>query len=443
MNILLIGLSHKTAPVEIRERHALTPAMLRSVLAHFDATSPQALLEHVEEGIILSTCHRLEIYALVGNPGVARNSILDLLSHMCGVVPEVFSHYLYTCDNEAAVRHLMRVAAGLDSMVLGEAQILGQVGEAYEIALSQRAAGTVLSALFRAAIHAGKRARTETGIAVNSASVSSLAANLANQLLGDLPQRQVLLIGAGEMGTLAVKALVQRGVSNIVVANRTSSNAEQLARAWGGKAITLEQLPGALAETDIIITSTGAPHTILGRELLAPAMASRPERPFFVIDIAVPRNVDPDVAGIPGVHLCDIDDLQSQAQQNARDREAEVPRVEIIVDEEVKRFMQWFCSLEVASTIAELREQTERLRQRELARLFNRLQLDERERSLVATMSHRLVNTILHEPTLCLKKEAANGNGAVYNAAVRQLFSLDNVADQIRNEEQATIAQSK
>ena len=429
MNILLIGLSHKTAPLEIRERYAFSPTMLRSILTHFDVTHKQAHLEDVKEGVILSTCNRMEIYALVSDPQIAKNAIIDFLSRFGDLAPEAFSPHLYTYHNEEAVRHLMQVASGLDSMVLGESQILGQITKAYEAALSQQAAGTVLSALFRAAIHTGKRVRTETAIGVNPASISSVAANLAGQLLGDLSERQVLLIGAGEMGAIAVRALLKRGVLNVVVANRTFENAEQLAQSWGGKAIPFQQLSGAMAGADIIITSTGAPHTILDRELLEPAMATRPDRPLFIIDIAVPRDVDLNVMEIPNVHLHDIDGLQCQADKNVCEREAEIPRVEKIVDEETKQFLEWFFSLETVSTITDLRQQTEQLRQYELERLFNRLDLNERERDLIAAMSHRLVNKILHKPTLCLKREAANGNGAAYISITRQLFSLDKAAN--------------
>jgi glutamyl-tRNA reductase len=318
-------------------------------------------------------------------------------------------------------------------MVLGESQILGQITEAYQAALSHEATGTVLSALFRAAIHAGKRARTETAISVNSVSVSSVAANLVGQILGDLSQRQVLFIGAGEMGAISVRALIKRGVSNIVVANRTYKNAVQLARTWGGRAINFQQLPAALTEADIVIASTGAPHLILDRKLLAPAMAVRPDRSLFIIDIAVPRDVDPNVTEIPNVYLHNIDDLQGQAIENIREREAEIPRVEMIIDEEVKKFQEWFSSLEATSTITDLRQRIEQLRQQELERLFNRIDLDEREQNLVATMSQRLVNKILHEPTLYLKKETVQGNGAAHIATVRQLFSLDKVVSQTTN----------
>lgn len=431
MKILLIGLSHKTAPVEVREKLTFTPTMLRSALTHFDHTHPQAHLQDVREGVILSTCNRLEVYTLVRDWETAQEAIIHFLSRACAVSPELFAKHLYFCHDEEAVNHLFRVASGLDSMVLGEPQILGQITDAYEAALSQGAAGTVLSALFRAAIHAGKRVRTETAIGVNAASVSSVAAGLAAKLLGNLSERQVLLIGAGEMGATAVKALQRRGVSQIVVVNRTYENAEKLASGWGGRAATFQQLPEALAAADIVITSTGAPHIILTRELLEPAMAVRPNRPLFIIDIAVPRDVDPDVIEIPQVHLRDIDDLQSQAEDNVRERESEIPHVESIVQQEAGQFLKWLASLDVVSTITDLRQHLEEVRQRELDWLYHRLDLDERERDLVANMTQRLVNKILHEPTLRLKAEAATGNGAIYISTMRQLFLLNEVTTKL------------
>lgn len=428
VDILLVGLSHKTAPIEIRERLAFSPEMTRSALTHFGPIHSQAHLANVLEGVILSTCNRLEVYALVQKPDIAQAAIIDFLSQSCDIAPQEFSDHLYIYKNEKAVRHLMRVAAGLDSMVLGEPQILGQIAEAYELALSQGAASTVLSALLRAAIHAGKRVRTETNIGISSISISSVAANMVGQLFGNLARRKVLLIGAGEMGAIAIRALIKRGVSQITVANRTFHKAAELAKAWEGEAVNFQQLPAALAQADIVISSTSAPHTILNTALLEPIMANRPDRPMFIMDIAVPRDVDPAVAHIANLHLRDIDDLQIEANQNIHEREAEIPHVEVIVGEEVEQFIEWFSSLEAKSTISALRQRVEDLRQQELQRILNRLDLDERERNLVATMSHRLVNKILHEPTLCLKKETANGNGAAYIATVRQLFSLDNVS---------------
>lgn len=429
MNILLLGLNHKTAPVEIRERLAFTPTTLRSALTHFDAIHTQARLKGINEGVILSTCNRLEIYALVRDPNVDQAAIIDFLSLACDIPPEAISDHCYLYHNEKAIQHLFRVAAGLDSMVLGEPQILGQVTDAYQAAQSQGTTGTVLSALFRAAIHAGKRTRTETTISVNSVSISSVAANLAGQLLGDLSKQKVLLVGAGEMGAIAVRAFIKRGVSDITVTNRTYEKAMGLAQAWGGKATSFQQFPAVLAEADIVITSTSAPHTILRKELLAPAMTTRPNRPLFIFDIAVPRDVDSDVTEISNVHLRNIDDLQSQANKNTQERQAEIPKVERIVEEEANQFLEWFSSLGATSTIGALRKRVEEVRQQELQRVLNRLDLNEREQNLVAMMSHRLVNKILHEPTLCLKKETANGNGAAYISTVRDLFALNEITN--------------
>ena len=428
MKILLIGLSHKTAPIEIRDPLAFTSAMLRSALTHFGDIHSQARLTDVSEGVILSTCNRLEIYAVVHDPQTAQEAIIDFISQSCDLAPQLFEPYLYIYEDQDAIRHLLRVASGLDSMVLGEPQILGQVTEAFQEALAQGAAGAVLSALFRAAIHTGKRARTETGIGLSSVSISSVAASLVSQLMGDLSQRQILLIGAGEMGAIAVRALQKRGISKLIVANRTYERAVELAQAWGGKAINFQQVPKALAEADIVITSTSAPHTILDKELLEPIRAQAGDRHLYIIDIALPRDVEPDVTDLPNVHLTDIDDLQDQAQQNAQERAAEVPLVERIVEEEIETFWEWLSSLEATSTITLWRRQIEDVRQQELQRLFNRLALDEREQNLVATMSHRLVNKILHGPTVRLKKETASGNGTAYIATVRDLFSLDSIA---------------
>jgi glutamyl-tRNA reductase len=277
----------------------------------------------------------------------------------------------------------------------------------------------------RGAIHTGKRARTETTISVNPSSVSSVAAGTAVELLGDLSQANVLLVGAGEMGAIAAKALLARGASDIVVANRTFANAAELAATLQGRAMTFQQLPAAMVEADIIITSTGAPHTILDRELVEPAMVARPDRPLFIIDIAVPRDVDPNVTELDQVYLRDIDSLQEQANDNVQEREAEIPHVEMIVAEETGLYMDWFSSLGVVPTITDIRQQMEQLRQRELEHLFRRVDLDERERELVMKMSHRLVNKILHEPTTRLRREAANGNGPRYTSVLRHLFALD------------------
>ncbi len=319
----------------------------------------------------------------------------------------------------------MRVSAGLDSMVLGEPQILGQITDAYETALANETTGAVLSTLFRTAIHTGKQVRTETAIGKNAASISSVAAGLASQLLGDLSQQQILLIGTGEMGAIAVKALLKRGVTHLTVANRTYQKAVDLAQVWGGQATPIDQLPQALAQADIVISSTNALQSVLTQDIVAPVMAARPHRPLLIIDIAVPRDVSPGVGHLSNVHLQDIDDLQGQADENLQSRQAAIPQVEQIITERMTKFAQWLASTAAKSTIVDLRQQADQLRQSELERLFNKLDLSEKERNLVATMSHRFMNKLLHQPTLRLKQEVGNGNGQTYITAARQLFALD------------------
>lgn len=424
-DILLVGLSHKTAPIEIRDCLAMDAVMLRSALTHFGDKHHQDQLVGVHEGVILSTCNRLEIYTVVDDVEAARQAIISFVAQATNTPVSQFETHTYHHLNEAAVSHLFKVVSSLDSLVLGEPQILGQITDAYELALSQRSARTIMSKLFQAAIHTGKRVRTETAIGVNPASVSSVAANLAESLLGDLSHRHALLIGAGEMGAVAIQALKHRGVSQVTVVNRTYENALQLAEKWDGRAMSFEQLTEAMVDADIIISSTGAPHLILDRALLEPAMRRRPERLLFLIDIAVPRDISSDVTEIPQVHLYNIDDLQQQVEDNVQERRLEVPRVEQIVQQELQLFWQWWCSLDVVSTVTDLRRQFEMLRQAELQRLFNRIEPDERDKVLIETMSHRLVNKILHWPTVGLKAQAANSDSADYVSAIRDLFALD------------------
>lgn len=425
MTILLIGLSHKTAPLGLRERLTFSPGQLRSALTHFDSHHSQGRVPEVFEGVIISTCNRLEIYAYVHNAKLAKDALIEFLGRACNMAPAEFKPSLYIYHDDDAVMHLFRVASGVDSMVLGESQILGQITQAYEAALSQGAAGTILSALFRAAIHTGKRARTETAIGVNPASVSSVAAGLAEDLLGNLAHQQVMLIGAGEMSEVVIRSLMRRGVSNITVVNRTYESAVELAAQWNGQAFGFQQLGEVLVSADIVITATGAPHTILSSGEIKPVMQIRPARPLFIIDIAVPRDVDPDVTNIAQVHLHDIDSLQDQAEDSTRERQAEIPQVEEIILAEKHKFSEWLSSLEVVSTITDLRQQLEALRQRELDWLFRRLDLDEKQQGLVTQMSHRLLNKILHEPTMRLKQKAINGQGPTYISTTRDLFALD------------------
>jgi glutamyl-tRNA reductase len=425
-HLLCLGLNHTTAPLSIREQLAFAPTPLHAALARFGPMHCSERLADIAEAAILSTCNRLEIYALVKEPDEAIDSLVGFLSEARNVPVETLRDHLYSYVGEEAVRHLMNVASGLDSLILGEPQILGQVVEAYRAAMTHGAVGTVLSRLFRRAIHAGKRARSETSISTSAASVSSVAVQLASHVFGDLADCEVLVAGAGEMGELAVRALMERGARGLLVANRTYDRAVQLARQWDGEAMTFERLSEGLTRADIVISATNAPHTILDRAEVETAMQSRADRPMFIIDIAVPRDVDDEVDSLPNVHLYNIDDLESQVENNLDGRRAEVPRVESIVDAEVQVFMGWLASLEVVPTISQLRKQAEVVRCAEVERALNRLDtLSDAEREVVLKLSTRLVNKLLHEPITCLKEEAASGNGVAYTQAMRHLFRLE------------------
>lgn len=424
--LICLGLNHTTAPLEIRERLAFAPSALHAALARFGPMHCNDKPEGIAEAAILTTCNRLEVYALTNDSAQAQVRLMTFLSEVRDVPVSDFRDHLYVHEGVDAARHLMRVAAGLDSLVLGEPQILGQVVDAYQAAMTHGAVGTVLSRLFRAAIHAGKRARTETAISTNAASISSVAVQLASQVFGDLADCEVLVAGAGEMGELAVRALMARGARGLLVANRTYDRAVGLARQWEGEAMTFERLGDGLARADIVITATDAPHYIVRRSDVEAARERRDDRPLFIIDIALPRDVEPEVGEMPGVHLYNIDDLEVQVESNIGNRRAEVPHVEVIVEEQLGEFSAWIASLEVVPTIADLRQRADVIRQAEVVRALNRLEgLTDAEREVVQQLGSRLINKLLHDPVTRLKEEAANGNGVVYIETTRQLFGLE------------------
>jgi glutamyl-tRNA reductase len=428
MQILCLGLSHRTAPVELRERLDFPAPALKPALARFGCgrdSHPNSITEFA----ILPTCNRLELYALAPNDTDHQRdlfaALIDFLVETRGVPAVEFEPHLYRHAGSEAVEHLCRVASGLDSMILGEPQILGQVAEAYQNAYRAGAVGPVLSALFRTAIRAGKRARTETAISRNPASISSVAVRLAEQVVGELAGRQVLVVGAGEMGELAVEALRARGVRQIAVVNRTRQRAVELAERWGGEALSFEHLTKAIQGADIVIASTGAPHTIINPAIVRDAVMNRMERPLVLIDIAVPRDVHPDVCEIPNVHLFDIDHLHSRLEGAIAERQNEIPRVEAIAAEEVTAFESWLRSVDILPVITALRAKAESIRQRELARTLRRLpDLDPRVREHIEHLSESLINKLLHEPTLRLRAEAGNGQATEYAQTVRHLFGL-------------------
>lgn len=425
MFILQVGLSHHTAPVEIREQLAFPEAAIPGALQALgggNGCGPGTILE----GVLLSTCNRLEVYALVECVDRGREDILNYLARVSQVPRETFAPYISVRQNEVAAGHLCRVACGLESMVLGESQIQGQVRCAHLTALAHNSDGPVLNRLFRSALMAGKRARAETAINEHATSISHAAVELALQIFHDLSSKTVVLIGAGEMAELAAKNLVDNGVGKLLVINRSRGRATALAEQFGGQAMGWDRFAQALCSSDIVISSTAAPHAILRPDMATMAMGMRKNQPLFLIDIAVPRDVDPAVGELPNVFLYDIDDMQRVVAANLEQRRREIPRVEAIINQEVKAFTEWFHARDVVPTIVDLRRRVDDIRQAELAWATNKLtNLSEQERNVLLIFSQRLVNKILHQPTVLLKQHANGRQGYHYAEALRDLFGID------------------
>lgn len=424
MHIHCVGLNHHSAPVSLRERLSFDRGQLRATLARCGCGDRESAAP-LTELVVLSTCNRVEMYAVTSSGD--ETPLIGLFCEVGDLDPGSIGELLYSYRGIEAVQHLYRVACGLDSMVLGEPQILGQVADSYAQALSVGSAGLVLSRAFQGAIHAGKRAHSETSISVNPATVSSVAVHLVASVVPSLEEARVLVVGAGEMAELAVEALRKRSVGHISVINRTVARAEELARRWQAEARPFEALERELGKADIVISSTAAPHTIFSSAMVSRAMASRSERSLTIIDIAVPRDVEPEAGQVPGVRLYDIDDLESQVRVSLGERRSQVPQVEAIIAQELGKFDAWFESLAIRPVIKAMREQAERFRRQEVERTLRRLEsLDDREaREAIETLTKALVKKLLHAPTLCLKEQSLNGNAAQYALIARELFGID------------------
>ena len=423
-DLFALGISHKTAPLELRERLALTEGRAAGVLSDLRSS------EQVSEAAAISTCNRTELYLVVSDPVEAENVALTALSRQAGIRPTELVESLDSHRGIEAARHLFRVAAGLESMIVGEAEIQGQVKRAYELALVEGATGAILNRLFRGALAAGKRVRTETGIGEGATSVPSAAVELATRTLGSLADRRVLLIGAGETAELTARALSTRGVDAVFVANRRYDRAIGLAQRFGGSAVRFEELPAQLERADIVVSSTNSPHHIVEREELELVSAVRDGRPLLLIDLAVPRDFDPDCREVRGVIVRDVDDVQSIADRNASGREVESRRAEVIVAAELGRFEGWLGSLEVLPTVAALREQADEIVRRVLAENANRFSdLSDADRKRVEAMTRAVASRILHEPTLRIKRAAEEADAYGQVAALRELFGLDSTTE--------------
>jgi glutamyl-tRNA reductase len=382
--------------------------------------------ESITEVVPLSTCNRTELYAVASRPEVGRREMLAALSQMTGVDKRELEGCIYFLEGEHAVTHLYKVAASLDSMVVGEAQILGQIKEAYQVAHERESTSILLNRLFRHSLEVGKRVRTETKIGENPVSVSSIAVEMAKKVFEDLSGKTVMLIGAGEMTELTARYLVSEGISNIYVSNRTFERAGEMAEKFDGQAVPFESLSDYLPITDILISSTGAPHYVVRKGQVERAMRMRRNQPIFFIDIAVPRDVDPGVNDVNNAFLYDIDDLNDVAKANARSREKEARRAEGIIGQEVSSFIRWMSSLEVVPTITALREMAEEVKQSELERAFGKIDnLSDDEQNRIEAMASGIVNKILHGPTVELKQAANERGGYLYIESMRRLFRLN------------------
>lgn len=422
MKILVAGMNHRTAPIEVRERFAVDePGPWLAKLVDAD---------EIEEAVLLSTCNRVEVVATTRQLEAARHRLRGFfLRELAGGAPlpeELSPHaILYEHIDTDAVRHLLRVASSIDSLVVGEPQILGQVKDAYRIAAEQGASGPVLSRLFSAAFAAAKRVRSETRIAERPVSVARVAVDLARQIFETLADKQALLVGAGEMIEMALDALRGAGLAGVSVANRTPERAAELAHRFGASAHGLAELPALLAGADVVLTCIAAERPLLDVVLFEEALRVRRRRPIFVIDIGVPRNVDPDVNRLDDVYLYDLDDLGGVAEANAEERRRETIRAEGIVQEEVERFAGWLTALSAVPTIRQLRDRAEAVRQAELARWAARSGLDEEGRRHVEALTRAIVNKILHAPLSRLRGQAEREDGLAYLQAARALFALD------------------
>jgi glutamyl-tRNA reductase len=420
VSVVVIGLNHRTAPLDLLERMAVGEAQLPKAL-HDLCTRP-----NLSEALVLSTCNRTEVYAVAERFHGAYSDIRGFLADFSFLPPEDFTDHLYVHYDTAAVAHLMSVTAGLDSAVLGESEIQGQVKVAWERARDEGAAGQALNLLLRHALEAGKRARSETGIARNIASVSQAAVAMAGEHIGGITGRTVLVLGAGEMGEGMAVALAGAGVGRVLVANRTPARAAELAARVGGEPVPLVDLADRLADADVLLTSTGSRVPVLEAADVAPIMATRPDRPLLVVDIAMPRDVDPHVGEVPGVTLLDMDDLRRFAAAGVAKRRGEVAAVEAILNQEIERYLGATSAREVAPMIVALRERAEAVRASELERFRGRYDaLDPRQLDLVEAVTKGMVAKLLHQPTVVLKDAAGSARGDRLVAALRELFEIE------------------
>ena len=429
--IIVVGLSHKTAPVEIRERFSFNQEELEAGLVTLSAKN------HIEECMIVSTCNRVEVYAVSENADACIESVKEFLSEFHSIAGDAFSPYLYVSIGHMAVRHFYKVASGIDSMVVGEPQILGQIKQTYKTAVIKGTAGLILNRLSHSAFFVAKRVRTETGIGSRAVSVSYVAVELAKRIFDKLTRRKVLLIGSGEMAELAARNLIKAGIGELIIASRNYENAAHLADRLNGKPIMFEEVFYSLKDVDIIITATGSTEFILKPHHVKEALKLRNNEPMFMIDIAVPRDIDPRIGELADVYLYDIDDLKNVLDENIKSRRDNAEKAEEIVIEVEKAFQAWLNGLKVVPAIIDLKKRFEQIKMSEVERALAKLEnYSDKDKDVIMLMASRIIGKILHGPLTNLKKEASTSRGALYVDSVKKLFELETEIMLIAEEEE-------
>ncbi|CUS36623.1 Glutamyl-tRNA reductase [Candidatus Nitrospira nitrosa] len=434
MHLIVVGLSHKTAPVEIRERLAVPESRLGEALIRLCS------YPGVKEGILLSTCNRVEVYSVVDDIDTGYGRIQEFLAdtHL-SLSSEQLTPHLYWHTGDRAIAHLFRVASSLDSMIIGESQILGQLKDAFEVALAHKTTGVIMNKVVKKAISVAKRVRTETKIAEMAVSVSYAAVELAKKIFSNLHEKTVLLVGAGEMAKLAAKHLIANGVGHVRITTRTPQHAVDLAEMFGGTAVPFDQFKDDMASADIVLVSTGAAHYLIGAEDVHRAVQERMNRPMFLIDISVPRNIDPAVRHVDNAFLFDIDDLKHRVEQNRAERVQEAEKAERMVIEEVTMILDWMKSLEVTPTIVALRNRVEDIKRAEVEKVLGRLgHLSAQDRELVEGLASSIVNKLIHRTMVTLKSEVNSSSGPAFVEAARQFYALDQPAPSTQQTEPYT-----
>lgn len=423
MKILVLGLNHKTAGVDVREKLAFNGQKLEEGVIGLKN------LPEVREVAVLSTCNRVEMYTCVNNIEAATENIKEFLSVFHGLEKSSFEKHLYSHQGVDGIRHIFRVSSSLDSMIVGEPQILGQIKDTFDFALNKKTTGVLLNKLMKKAISTAKRVRTETRIAENAVSISFAAVELARKIFTDLPGKSFMLLGAGEMAELAARHLMNNGVTDVKVTNRTYERGCELAKEFNGKPVRFEDLLQELVNTDIIICSTGAPAYVLIKEQMNKVMKERRHKPVFIIDISVPRNIDPEINDLDGVYLYDVDDLTEVIDTNKLERKKEAEKAEMIISEEVEKFIKWMGSLDSVPTIVALRQKAEDIKKEEMEKIKSKFpDMEETQIRAVDYMASAIINKLIHPPTVALKGDSGDRDEMI--AMIKKLYGIDGDEDE-------------